>query len=66
MGIQLDERKKRVKSKTLNFRWTIRNGEKILQQQFVIEDEVWIDWQGPHPEYYWEDVPTLGEFDDQS
>lgn len=51
--------KDRITEKTMNFRWlkdTV-TGERVLQQQFRESDKCWIDWQGDHPIYWWEDVP---------
>ena len=53
--------KERIVRKTLNFRWIIRDSEKILQQQIRESDTCFIDWQGDNPKYWWEDVPVEKE-----
>lgn len=45
---------KRYWSKSNNLRWS----KGVLQQEWVEQDECWIDWAGPHPVYEWRDVPT--------
>lgn len=52
----------RVMRPTGKLRWATREvilGKlgKILQQEWVEEDKMYVDWMGPRPVYSWQDVP---------